>query len=424
MNMKRLITCALAGLLAAACSVEKRVGKAQDDVMQQYRALPDAATLPQRIISWPMAVELMLKHNLEYAQAQLALADARRQENAVFRRMIPGVNVGYYYNQALFRNNNAYGRSGGGDLSINVLFSLPDLLNLPAEKYTAALAVFKAEQDCELKRRELVAKLYLHFLEDARLARSRSAEDAARADEPAARHTKRESRRLQDAERHSQLCELIGRHDAHWRLATNTLPRVRVQDYLPRVNEPGDLSQIMMALELETSRLRKLGVALRYWPSTQVNFYSPSLFSMSGGNMSGFTEGMKDVRVNLSLYLPVDTRLEAWQEYQHSKEQHALLLRQLEQRMLSWREKMQLVLDSWKQYEEWREAMQCYIDFRRRQGAQDPEGMLQLHAESIKLQQEMLDQEAKNAERIGALIQEYGLPGERRATVAPHGQSK
>ncbi len=131
---------------------------------------------------------------------------------------------------------------------------------------------------------------------------------------------------------------------------------------------------------------------------------------MSGGNMSGFAQGMKDVRVSLNLYTELDTRLETWQEYQSAKESHELLVNQLKIKMYAWREKMRLVMESWAQYEEWRGAMEEYISFRRRQGAQDAEGLLDMHRESLKIQQELREQERKNAERVGALIQEYGLP--------------
>lgn len=409
--MKQIWIFLCLSLWLPSCSVAKRVEQTRLQLMDEFHDLPEESTLPARALSWREAVALMLQHNTDYAQAQLALAEARRQEQAVFRSLIPTVNLGYYYNRALFRNPEGW--DNGGQFDMNVIFNMPDLLRLPLDKYTRALAVFKAEQDCEMKRRELISKLYLLFLEFAQEPSFPEGEKRDRTPGiPNLQHHREEQEKL-TRERRSKLRELLGHDGARWLPLAETLPRVELDDYRNQAREPGDVSQIMMALELEASRLRKMGVALRYWPSTQIDFYSPSLFNMSGGSLSGFTEGMRDVRVNLNLYLQLDTQLNAWQEYQTSREHHELLRRKLRQNMHSWREKMQLIIQSWTQYEEWRDAMEEYIAFRRRQGAQNPEDMLRLYEESQKMTRDMQEQERKNAERIGALIQEYGLPREK-----------
>lgn len=403
-----LLTCAL---LACSCSVSKRIHKARAKVMTQYRALPAPEALPLRVLPWQVAVQMMLENNLEYLQARQALEEARQQERNVFRSIIPSAHLGYYYNRALFRRPELWQNSGQFDM--NIIFNLPELMQLPVDKYARALAVFKAEKDCEMKRRELTARLYMLYMEAALEQAESAAESGVWEQEGLART--REERSIAQRERQSKLCGLLGNYDARWTPETGGMPRVRVQDYRHRVKEPDELTQVMMALELEASRLRKLGVALRYWPNTQVNFYSPTLFNMSSGNMTGFTEGVKDVRMSLNLYLPVDTRLDAWQEYRNAGAQHELLLRQLRQKMHEWRENMRLVMESWQKYEDWRDANAAYIQFRRSQGAQDPESMMRLHRESLTLQHEMREQQRKNAERICSLIQEYGLPHEGAA---------
>ena len=401
-----LIAC---GLLLSSCSVSKRVGMAQAEVMRQFHALAAAETLPTRVLPWQVAVQMMLENNVEYLQACQTLEDARRQERAVFRSLIPSAHLGYYYSRALLHRPGDLNAANYGGFDANIIFNLPELMHLPVEKYARALAVFKAEKDCEMKRRELTAKLYMIYLQSALERAERQAELSEWSDAET-RKRQQEEHRLAQRERLGELCKLLGNYDARWQPETDGMPRVRMQHFRTRVKEPSRLSQVMMALELEASRLRKLGIALRYWPNTQVNFYSPTLFSMSGGNMGGFTDGVKDVRMSLNLYLPIDTRLDTWQEYQNAKDQHELLLRQLRQRMYDWRENMRLVMESWEKYESWREANEAYIRFRRHQGAQDPDGVMQLHRESLNLQREIRDQERKNIERICALIQEYGLP--------------
>lgn len=409
MDASLLLASLFFALLAASCSAPKRVENARAQLEEQYRALPDYEALPVRALTWRQAHAMLLEHNAEYAQAQLALAEARRQEQAVYRNLIPSIHFGYYYSRALFHNQGGWG-DNGGQMDVNVIFNLPDLLSLPVEKYTRSLATYKAEQDCRQKQRELEAKLYLLFLEEAREHKASDSADAAWEPQEAAREKRRQAQDQRQRERWGKVCALLGNYQARWRLAADSLPPADVGDYREKVSAPGELTQVAMALELEASRLRKMGVALRYWPSTQVNFYSPSLFNMSGGNMGGFMEGVEDVRINLNLYQELDTRLEGWQEYQSSKEAHRLLQEQLALKMYEWREKMRLVMESWSEYREWRQAVESYMAFRRSQGEQSPADMLRLHQEMIKLDQELRDQETKNAERIGALIQEYGLP--------------
>lgn len=89
---------------------------------------------------------------------------------------------------------------------------------------------------------------------------------------------------------------------------------------------------------------------------------------------------------------------------------HEEALLQARLKMREYKEKAAMLLHGWEQYREWKQAMEGYMDFRRRQGAAHPDDMRALHGESQSVMQEMLEQERKNIERECALIQEYGLP--------------
>lgn len=409
MSLVRIAAVALVGAGLASCSVERRVERARAELAAEYRAMPDYGALPVRALSWRQAVGMMLAGNVEYRQAVAAAREARRQERGVFREMIPGANWGFYDSQPLFRARREW-EGNGGRLDVNVLFNMPDMMRLPADKYARALAAYKAELDCRLKERELVSKLYRFFAEEAIEVRKREAEEGRWLPEEGERRRREEEQAGLGRARWSAFCELMNDYSARWQPLAETTPRVRAEDFRELLKEPGELTQRLMALELEASRLRRLGVALRYWPSTNVDFYSPTLFNMSGGQLGGFSEGMRDVRLNLNLYMQVDTRLDIWQEHLSAKEQHELCRAGLRRAMQQWREKMRLVAESWEQYREWREAMEAYVGFRRRQGVCDPEGMLSWHAEARELAGKMAEQEGKNAERVGALLMEYGLP--------------
>lgn len=395
--------------LGSSCSVDKMLDESRTELTRTYDELPPFETLPVRVLSWQQAWATVEKNNLDMQQAVQSVKDAKKKQDSVFRNLIPQVNMGYYYSMALFGNDEETS-APDGRFDINIIFSIPELINLPIEYYTAALATFKAEQNLEQKRRELVSRLYKLFREEEIQVASDGADDDLWQDAPeTSAHNLRKQRELQQRERWLQICAFLNNYDARWRLHSGSIPRISPEDYKEKMKRPGDVSVTLAAMELEASRLRKLGVALDYWPSLHVSFYSPTLFNMSGGNMGGFMK-VDDVRLDMNSYFSLDTRLTTWNEYQDAKVQHKLLEQQLRQRMYEHREKIALLIRSWKEYGDWKQAMKEYITFRRMQGATDPESARKMHAESIAIRKNILDQDKKNLERECALIQEYGLP--------------
>ncbi|MBQ3240332.1 MAG: hypothetical protein IJB00_04015 [Akkermansia sp.] len=122
----------------------------------------------------------------------------------------------------------------------------------------------------------------------------------------------------------------------------------------------------------------------------------------------------EDVRLDMNSYFSLDTRLTTWDEHQTARAQHELLVQQLKQKMYEHREKIALLMRSWKEYGDWRRAMEEYVAFRRVQGATDPESARKMHAEAVNMQKSILDQDRKNLDRECALIQEYGLPRDNK----------
>ena len=130
---------------------------------------------------------------------------------------------------------------------------------------------------------------------------------------------------------------------------------------------------------------------------------------VSGGTTDGFLSGETDVRMNLNTYLQLDTRMEIWSEWAMAKENYHLVQQELTQKMHEYRNKMQLLLESWKAYDDWKRSTEDYLEFRRTQGVCEASGIKELYDEDLDLQKEMQEQEDKNIERECALIQEYGL---------------
>lgn len=120
--------------------------------------------------------------------------------------------------------------------------------------------------------------------------------------------------------------------------------------------------------------------------------------------------GAEDIRLNLNAYMQLDSRLETWSDWAIVKENYHLVQQDLTRQMYDYRNKMELLVDSWKAYDEWLTSTRAYIDFRRSQGVCDPQSVQELYKEDLQLQKEIQDQATKNLERECALIQEYGMP--------------
>lgn len=395
---------AVAAVMLTSCSLDAYLQQRQDKLVEQYRAIPDYEQLPIRTISWQQAVQLSLAGNLEYRKACENLEQAQRETDRVWRSFIPSVDIGYYYSRALFRSDGGYYR-GGGDFNTNVMFMLPELTRLPVEHYGKLLAVRKAQIDLIVKQREIEAKLY-QFFREREISERPKAQNTEQGGTELARKAEAQTTR----EQWNKLCTLLNDDSARWQLLPTDLPRVTPESYGNKIELPSPESQQLLAMELEVARLRKLGVIIEYWPRIHTNFYSPSLFSSSGGDLSGFMQGAKDTRVSLNVHFSLDMVGDRANSYREAENAHRAALAQARQKMREYKEKATLLLRSWQQYREWRQAMESYIAFRRSQGASHPDELRARHEESQSILTELREQELKNLERECALIQEYGLP--------------
>lgn len=390
-----------------ACSVEQRLTDARSELMQDYHQMPDWDKLPRKALGWEKALAL-LENNIELQRCRNSINEARRQRNQVYTDFIPIVDMGHYYSGALIKGKSSSPSYESFD--VNIIFSIPSLVRLPIDHYTRSLALYKAEQDEQLKRRELTARLWQYFRENDIAHRKIRTDNAAPELRESDQRLRLREQELQQRERDQKLCALLNDYSTRWQPVADSLPDIEWRDFKAKANTPDALTQISMALALETARLQKLGVAVRYLPDFHVNFYSPSLFSTTGGASSGFMSGDTDVRINLNTYLQLDTRLEIWSAWATAKENYHLVQQELSLNMHEYRNKMQLLLDSWETYDNWRLSTQDYIRFRRSQSFCTPEELSRLYTEDLELQKEILDQEGRNIERECALIQEYGLP--------------
>ncbi len=396
-------------LLLCHCSLDERVEDAYATLQQSYAHLPAYDATTPRVLTWNEACKLALAQNLELQQALHDIEKARYEVRKVYLDVIPLVNLGFYYNKYLFGGGDHFYDSRTHDYDINVIFNLPSLTQLPMNRYTAMLLLFRAEQNYELKQRDIMTRLF----KQSRL--SALAEKQYRAD-------------LSDAEyRHAETVQLTRQREIalraewkdwglifndfryRWRVKPGSLPRMDWERFRKSTQKPDRLVLTNMALELEASRLRKLGIKLNYWPTADVHFYSPRLFSMSGGNDSGFMSGGSDVRMDMNFYLRLDTQLKNYQALKQAEKEHSFLLDTLRNTLLDRREKVLALLESGQEYSEWRDTMESYGDFLLRMKNQNPGTLRKQMEEGMKMEYDCLVREKEQVERECAMLLEYGF---------------
>lgn len=81
---------------------------------------------------------------------------------------------------------------------------------------------------------------------------------------------------------------LLGNMDARWLVKPETMPRLDWGRYRAASRQLDLLVVTMVAMELEASRLQVLNAKLKFFPSVDINFYSPTLFSSTGGRTAVF----------------------------------------------------------------------------------------------------------------------------------------
>ncbi len=403
-------------LLLTACSATERVDELSAEYQKQYTELPVYESLPLRRLSWQEALEKLHRNNLELRELNRQYENSKYRLGKTLRSLIPQLDAGYYYNAPL---RWGHGYPASSTFNLNIFFNLPQLMYLPVERYTNALAIIKVDVDRRRKIRELEARLYQAFREHA------LTECEMRLELKKPQRIEAESRAAQEALKEKKrlawlsLCTLLNDHSARWVPDDAGLPAIRLKDYLKRAQKPDKLFLSTIALQAEAARLNRLGLLVRFMPTARINFYSPSLFTASGGELDGFMRNADDVRINFNSYVSLDTRLELWHDYKDAKLGEELVREAITQSMKEHREKIGATLRSWRQYEDWKLGIGDYITFRNSQGVTSFEEALKRNEESLELEKSLISQERSNLERECAAIQEYGWRDETKEPVPP-----
>lgn len=389
-------------------SVDKHIEGRAQELSRQLEKEPQWASLPRREISWSKAVDMMMKQNLDLKDGRQSLRQAEHSVTRVFTQMIPGVNLDWM----LSKDISELTRVGSRDVeyNTNILFNLPSMTQVPFDYYAAKSSVYTAKKSYELKEREMISRLYRQvILYESSMRDYRNAMLDLSFDDDGTQR-KRVIKEWEDKQRDIsvEFSSLLGSVEAQWFVNPATMPRINWGAYKQASKKLDDLVVTMMAMELESSRLQVWNVKMQFFPSLDVNFYSPTLFTGSGGTYQGFFAGAGDMKVNMSLKEKLDTRLDVWFEYKTAQENYKMMQQRIRLRLLERRDKVAALMKSRQLFEEWRKAKMEEIAFMESRSPATGEEYLDRRKNLRKLYKEVESKTAENAEVEAALIMEYG----------------
>ncbi len=403
-----LMLCGGACGVWSSCTVEGHMKEKTAELLVKMQKVPHWDKLPQKTVTWDEAVKLMMAGNFDLKNSERALRTAERSVTDVFTKFIPGVNLDWLMTKELSELTNV----GGDDLEYhtNILFSKPSLTQNPYDYNTAKASVYTAQKTLEMKKRELISRLYRQVM-TYRNAKVNYANQLKTLPIDAD-----ESRKLKMAEEHrrtvdkisQEFAALFGNMHARWLVEPDSMPRLDWGKYKAASKNLDLLVVTMVAMELEASRLQVLDAKTKFFPSVEINFYSPSLFTSTGGTYGGFFAGAGDMKVNMSLTEELDTRLTSWFQYRNAKESHEIMKRQVIIELQQRRIKVAELMESRQEFEAWRKYALNKIKFEEERVPTNADEYLEQRRSLEKIYSELDAEGIKNTDVEAALIMEYG----------------
>lgn len=391
-----------------SCSVDKHMERKAGELMNRMAAIPDWDRLPRKEISWDQAMACMMEGNLDLKRSEQSLRTTERAVVNVFTQIIPGVNLDWMLTKELSELSRV--TTQDVEYNTNILFNMPSLTQIPFDYYSAKSAVYTAQKTLEMKKRELVSRLYRQVIsyQNARIS-YRNRLNSLPYDDDGVQKKIAEQELEKSLDDISQgFATLMGNMEARWLVRPETMPRLDWGKYKSAARHLDLLVVTMVAMELEASRLQVLNAKMKFFPSVDINFYSPTLFSSTGGTYQGFFAGGGDMQVNMSLREELDTRLTSWFQYKTAKENHDLMQKKVLMDLQQRRIKVAALMESRRRFEVWKQVVLKEIEFKKSRMAFSGKEYLD-QRKDIKTMYESLDSEtAKNAEVEAALIMEYG----------------
>ncbi|MBR2144128.1 MAG: hypothetical protein IJ956_01230, partial [Akkermansia sp.] len=159
----------------------------------------------------------------------------------------------------------------------------------------------------------------------------------------------------------------------------------------------------------EQARMEQYSIALNYLPTINLNLYSPSLFSSTGGTYSGTFLDKDDTKLNVSLNYAFDTRLRTWNRFCDSREAYELKQRETTARLIELKHNLKALRNSMEEYYAWRGYMTKQIEHLSSAPAANAAEFLENEKQIHSMKAELINQELAAVESEAALILQYGM---------------
>jgi hypothetical protein len=329
-----LVALVLVGAGLPGCkTVEEGVAERSDEILEHYRDFTsDPSDLPEVELDWETALS-MLDSNIVMRNAAEEIIKAEVSVRRVFWDLVPQLTVQGIYSDAVTELTNL--DVDNFNANINAVFSVPGMVQLRMDYYAAMLSTYAARQQYEMTYRGEVVNLYSLFRQTRRNQSQVVVESLQAADPSFGGPDRRElefSRKQRERELWLGISAALGDYSKNWKLAPVGLPE---HDYLnnpPAWDDPEEVGKLFItleAIELESARLRELGIKFQYWPSMSMRLYSPSVYLVSGGDRSGFEFDADDIRFETSVRMRLDTDLQIRDQLREAKRSSTLLRQKL-----------------------------------------------------------------------------------------------
>lgn len=391
-------------LALQSCSLQERIDTVSETIVNQFTDISAWDKLPLRTISWNQAIAMMKRNNIDYINTKNGIDKAEREELSIYTDLIPGVSFYSYYTQSI---GDIAKKVNSDDFTnnINITFNLPSITQVPYRIYASKAHTYAAIKALEGKERELISKLYTlqrHQDIQARQAKLNKEKPEEKPD-----YLKKETNA--PSAKWMELATILGDYSARWQILPSSVPKFSWPKYRKMTGTLDELVVCKFALELEQARMQQYSIALTYMPTINLNLYSPSLFSSSGGTYSGTFLDTEDTKLNMSVNYSLDTKLRTWNSYRDSKESYELQKKQTAARLIELKQKLLIIKESMDEYHTWKNFMSKRMEHLRSaptiNAAEFLENENTLHA----MQQELISQETTAVESEAALILQYGL---------------
>lgn len=406
----RLLLPVMLSLLAAGCSVSQRIDKAGEEVVKVYDSLPDWEELPVKRITWNQAIDLAMEKNIELRRSRNSIKQAERNVRSVYTDLIPGFNLYATMTEAV-RDISYSPNSENMTYNINVLFNLPSISQLPYRVYSAQAELFGIKKAYELKQREITAKIYQHVRNEEIDSQLHELDRASqtREERESTAQIKEEEWRTGRIDAWSKLAALLGSQDARWEIIPETLPKLDQARYEREYVHLDPLVVTQYAMQLEAARMRKYQILMNYLPQINLNLYSPSLFSSTGGTYGGTFLDSSDMQLTTNASLSIDTKLTNWDQFRTAEEEFEFTKEEMRTKLMDRRIQVGKVLKSCREFEIWKSAIAARIDFQSKQPVSSAEELLEKRKTNIEMEREILNQEKRKIGGEAALMIEYGI---------------